>query len=233
MNSSTVTSPSTRTSRRRRGPPPLRVGLTGGIASGKSTVAALFAQLGVPVIDTDRIARDVVEPGSPVLADIEARFGPGILAPDGRLDRRALRTIVFADAQARQDLEALTHPAIETETQRRSAAAGGEYQLIAVPLLAEKGLKSRYDRVLVVDCDPAAQLQRLVVRDGSTEAGARAILAAQADRADRLAMADDVIGNDGDIHALTGQVEALHARYRALAASRRTPVAGTTGAKTT
>ena len=233
MNSSTATSPSTRTSRRRRGPPALRVGLTGGIASGKSTVAALFAQLGVPVIDTDRIARDVVEPGTPVLAALVARFGAGILTAEGRLDRPALRTRVFSDAQARQDLEALTHPAIQAETERRSAAAGGEYQLIAVPLLAEKGLKSRYDRVLVVDCDPALQLQRLVVRDHSTEAQGRSILAAQAGRAERLALADDVVRNDGDIRALARQVEALHARYRALATARQAPVAGTPGAKST
>ena len=233
MNSSTATSPSTRTSRRRGGPPPLRVGLTGGISSGKSTVASLFSQLGVPVIDTDRIARDVVEPGTPVLTALVARFGAGILQADGRLDRRALRSRVFADPQARLDLEALTHPAIQEETERRSAIAGGPYQLIAVPLLVEKGLKSRYDRVLVVDCDPALQLQRLVVRDGSTEAEGRAILAAQAQPAERLAAADDVIRNDGDIRALAGQVEALHARYRALAVARQAPVAGTPDAQST
>jgi len=233
MNSSTATSPSTRTSRRHGGPPPLRVGLTGGIGSGKSTVAALFAQLGVPVIDTDRIARDVVEPGTPVLAALVARFGAGILNAEGRLDRPALRTRVFADAPSRQDLEALTHPAIQAETERRSALAGGPYQLIAVPLLVEKGLKSRYDRVLVIDCDPALQLQRLVVRDATTEAEGRAILAAQARPAERLAVADDVIRNDGDIRALTGQVEALHAWYRALAQARRAPVAGTPGTKST
>lgn len=233
MNSSTATSRSTAPSRRRRGPPPLRVGLTGGIASGKSTVAALFAQLGVPVIDTDRIARDVVAPGTPVLAALVERFGAGILAADGHLDRRALRTRVFADPAARRDLEALTHPAIQAETERRSAAAGGDYQLIAVPLLAEKGLKSRYDRVLVVDCDPARQLERLIVRDGSTQGEARAILAAQAGRAERLAMADDVIRNEGDIRDLATQVEALHGRFRALAAARRTPVADATGPRPT
>jgi dephospho-CoA kinase len=222
MTSSTATSPSTRT-RHRRGRPPLRIGLTGGIASGKSTVAALFAQLGVPVIDTDRIARDIVEPGTPTLQAIVARFGPGVLAADGRLDRRTLRQRVFSDPQARRDLEALTHPAIQAETERRSAAAGGEYQLIAVPLLAEKGLKARYDRVLVVDCDPALQRQRLLVRDGGTLADAQAILDAQASRTERLAIANEVIRNEADLGDLARQVEALHERYRALARGGRGP----------
>ena len=216
MNSSTATSPFTRrTSRQRRAP--LRVGLTGGIASGKSTVAGLFAALGVPIIDTDQIAREVVKPGSPVLAAIAGRFGSEVLDPQGHLDRRALRSRVFADARARADLEALIHPAIEAATGIQSAAAGGIYQLIAVPLLAEKGLKSRYDRVLVVDCDPALQLARLVVRDGCTQAEAQAILAAQASREQRLAIADDVILNAGDIPALALKVEQLHRQYLAAA----------------
>ena len=232
MNSSTATSRSTGTDRsRRRGPPALRVGLTGGIASGKSTVAALFSALGVPVIDTDRIARDVVCPGSPVFESIVARFGSDILTPDGKLDRPALRSRVFADARARLDLDALTHPAIQAETERRSAAAGGDYQLIAVPLLAEKGLKSRYDRVLVVDCDPALQLERLLVRDGCTRVSAQAILAAQASRAERLAVADDVIRNEGDIRSLATRIEALHERYRALAATRHTQAPGAPSVK--
>jgi dephospho-CoA kinase len=223
MNSSTATSRSTRTSRRgHHRPPPLRIGLTGGAASGKSTVAALFAQLGVPIIDTDVIAREVVEPGMPVLAAIAERFGVGILTAQGRLDRRALRQQVFADAQALRDLESLTHPAIQAETERRSAAAGGDYQLIAVPLLAEKGLKSRYDRVLVVDCDPARQLHRLMIRDGVSSGDAQALLAAQAGRPQRLAVADDVIPNNGEIRDLTAHVEALHDRYRTLAIARST-----------
>jgi dephospho-CoA kinase len=212
MNSSTAISRSTRRAKGRL-PPPLRIGLTGGIASGKSTVAGLFAALGVPVIDTDQIARDVVQPGSPVLAAIVERFGPGVLRADGQLDRRALRSLVFADAQARADLEALTHPAIQAETAARSTLAGGPYQLIAVPLLAEKGLKSRYDRVLVIDCDPELQRRRLIVRDGSTRAEAQAILDVQASREDRLALADDVIVNTGDLRDLATQVEALHEKY--------------------
>jgi dephospho-CoA kinase len=194
------------------------VGLTGGIASGKSTVAGLFAALGVPIIDTDQIAREVVAPGTPALAAIAQRFGPGVLGPDGQLDRRALRSLVFAQPQARLDLEALTHPAIQAATEAQSRAAGGAYQLIAVPLLVEKDLKSRYDRVLVVDCDPALQRQRLIVRDGAGEGEAQAILAAQASRAQRLAVADDVIVNAGDIAALAPQVERLHAAYLAAAA---------------
>jgi len=207
--------------RGRRGPPALRIGLTGGIASGKSTVAALFAQLGVPVIDTDRIARDIVAPGSPVLAAIAHRFGAEVLGPEGQLDRRQLRSRIFADPQARADLEALTHPAIQAETERQCRLARGAYQLIAVPLLAEKGLKSRYDRVLVVDCDPDLQRARLRVRDGSDDREARAILAAQATREARLAVADDVLRNDGDLVSLARQVAQLHDHYRTLAACAR------------
>jgi dephospho-CoA kinase len=197
-----------------------RVGLTGGIASGKTTVSRLFAALGVPVIDSDEIARDVVAPGTPALAAIVARFGAGVLQPGGDLDRRALRGIVFADPAARRDLEAITHPAIRAEMERRSAQAGGAYQVLAIPLLVEGGAaRSRVDRVLVVDCPEALQVRRVMARDGSTEAQARAVLAAQASRESRLAAADDVIANDGDLAGLRDQVEALHARY--LAAARQ------------
>lgn len=219
MTSSNATSPST--ARAERGVSPLRIGLTGGIASGKSAVAALFAALGVPVIDTDQIAREVVLPGSAPLAAIVERFGPEILSPGGELDRRALRRRVFTDPQARLDLDALTHPAIQALTQERSASAGGPYQIIAVPLLTEKGLQSRYDRVLVVDCDPPLQQRRLMVRDGVTADEAAAVLAAQASRQARLAIAADVIHNDGDVKRLATQVEVLHARYLELAAARK------------
>ncbi|MEY4760845.1 MAG: hypothetical protein RLZZ200_701 [Pseudomonadota bacterium] len=199
----------------------MRIGLTGGIASGKSTVAALFEQLGVPVIDTDQIARDIVSPGSPALTEIARRFGPSILDAQGRLDRRTLRRIVFADAAARTDLEAITHPAIHAETERRCRVAGGAYQLVAVPLLAEKGLKRRYDRVLVVDCDPSVQRLRLQLRDGSSPEEVDAILAAQAGRHARLALADDVIRNDADLRHLASEVATLHERYSRLAERRR------------
>jgi dephospho-CoA kinase len=193
-----------------------RIALTGGVASGKSTVAQLFAALGARLIDTDQIARDVVAPPSPVLDQIAARFGPELLTPAGTLDRARLRSIVFTDAAARADLEALTHPAIRAEVARRSAQLGGPYQLIAVPLLAETGTARDYDRVLVVDAEPRAQLLRLMQRDGIDETAARRMLAAQATRAERNAIADDIIVNNGDIAALAAQVEALHRRYLGL-----------------
>jgi dephospho-CoA kinase len=191
-----------------------RVGLTGGIASGKTTVARLFAALGVPVIDADVIAREVVAPGTAVLARIAARFGPSMLLADGSLDRHALRQIVFQDREARGDLEALTHPAIWESIERQSMTLGGPYQLLVIPLLIEKQRRDRVDRVLVVDCPEELQVSRLQARDLITRDAALAMLAAQAARAARLAAADDVIVNDSDIQALRVQVERLHARYR-------------------
>ena len=200
---------------------PLQIGLTGGIASGKSTVSGLFAALGVPVIDTDQIARDVVAPGTALQASVVARFGAHLLTASGELDRRALRERVFADAAERQALEQLLHPAIMAELGRRAAAAGGPYQILAIPLLIEHHLKSSVDRVLLVDCAPELQLRRVQVRDGVTRAQAQAVLDAQAPRATRLSVADDVISNDGDLERLRDQVEILHSRYGALA--RETP----------
>lgn len=198
-------------------PKTLHVALTGGIASGKSTVAKFFAALGVPIIDTDQVARQVVEPGQPPLERLVERFGAAILTPDGHLDRPKLREIVFSDPKARADLEALTHPAIGSAVQAWSAAAGGPYQILIIPLLVEKGLTSQVDRVLVVDCDEDLQIRRLQARDGSTLEQARAILNAQTSRAARLKAADDVIQNDGDLSAVRDQVSALHARYLQLA----------------
>ena len=195
----------------------LHIGLTGGIASGKSTVARLFGALGVPIIDTDQIARDVVEPGQPPLERLVERFGKGILTPDGHLDRPKLREIVFSDPKARTDLEALTHPAIGTAVEALSAAAGGPYQILVIPLLVEKGLGTRVERVLVVDCPQELQIQRLQVRDGSTLEQAQAILNAQTSRAARLKAAHDVIRNESDIASLRDQVSALHRRYLELA----------------
>lgn len=194
----------------------LRIGLTGGIASGKSAVATLFAALGVPIIDTDEIAREIVSPGSAVLDRIAARFGSGLVNGDGALDRAALRTLVFADPARRRELEAITHPAILERMRARSAAAAGPYQILAIPLLTEKGLRGEVDRVLVVDCDEETQVRRLQARDGTPPGEARAMLSAQASRAERRAIADDVIVNDGDLHALRDQVEKLHARYVAI-----------------
>ena len=195
----------------------LRVGLTGGIASGKSTAAKFFGALGVPILDSDQVARDVVEPGQPPLERLVERFGSSILTPDGHLDRPVLRELVFSDPKARADLEALTHPAIGAAMEARSAAAGGPYQILVIPLLVEKNLQSHVERVLVVDCDEALQLKRLRDRDGSTPQQAQAILAAQASRASRLKVADDVIQNDQDMSAVQRQVAALHERYLQLA----------------
>jgi dephospho-CoA kinase len=195
-----------------------RVGLTGGIASGKTTVARLFEALGVPVIDTDRLAREVVAPGQPLLARIAERFGNAVLAPDGSLDRAALRSIVFADSAARAALEQMTHPAIQALLEQRSATAGGPYQIHVIPLLVETGAqRKRVDRVLVVDCSEELQIRRLQARDGSTLEQARSILAAQVSREARLAVADDIIVNGGDLQPLRDQVAALHARYLQLA----------------
>jgi dephospho-CoA kinase len=201
---------------------PFRVGLTGGIASGKSTAAKFFGALGVPIIDTDQLARDVVEPGQPPLERLVERFGPSILTEDGHLDRPALRNIVFSDPKARADLEALTHPAIGVAVEVRSAEVGGIYQVLVIPLLVEKSLGSQLDRVVVVDCDEELQIRRLQARDGSTLEQARSILNVQTSRAARLKAAHDVIKNDGDMSAVRDQVEKLHARYLELAQQAQT-----------
>ena len=196
---------------------PLRIGLTGGIASGKSTVAERFAALGVPVIDTDLVAREVVEPGQPALAAVAGAFGPDLLGAGGRLDRTQLRARIFADPEARARLEAILHPRIRRATLAAMHAAGGPYQLIVVPLLFESGFDALVDRVLVIDCPEAVQRQRLVQRDGETPDRIERILAAQLPRDQRLARADDVLPNDGDLLALRAAVTALHHRYLDLA----------------
>lgn len=219
-----------------------RVGLTGGIASGKSRAATVFESQGVPVIDSDVIAREVVAPGSAGLTAIAARFGKEILTADGGLDRRALRERVFADPAARRDLEAITHPLIRERMAMLSAQAGGPYQVHVIPLLAEGARKAAaaaaaagdppptgrprgFDRILVIDCPEEVQVARVMARDRVDEAGARAVLAAQASRAERLALADDVVMNDRGPEALDEAVRALHARYLALAAEAA-PAAG-------
>ena len=195
------------------------VGLTGGVASGKSEVTRRFQALGVEVVDADVAAREVVEPGQPALARIAERFGAGMLLADGRLDRRQLRERVFADAQARRDLEAITHPAIRARAKAQAQAAPGPYAVVAEPLLAEAG-RAAYPwmaRVLVVDAPESLQHDRLMRRDGVDEALAARMIAAQASRTVRLAIADDVILNDGDPAHLDTAVAALHARYLAAA----------------
>jgi dephospho-CoA kinase len=202
--------------RSRKSGEPLRVGLTGGIASGKSTVARMFAELGAIIIDTDAIAREVVAKGEPALDEIRAGFGSGVLCGDGTLNRPALRELVFSDPSQRRRLEAIVHPRIRAETVRRAEAADGPYQLIVVPLLVESPLKEFVDRILVVDCEEAAQIGRLMVRDGESGTGARRMLAAQSSREARLAIADDVIHNDGDLEATRRQVATLHRRYSSM-----------------
>jgi dephospho-CoA kinase len=191
----------------------LRIGLTGGIATGKSVVAGMFADLGVPVIDTDVIAREVVAPGQPALDEIVAAFGPELLHPDGTLDRAALRARVFARPAERHRLEAILHPRIRTRALAQAARAGGPYQVFVVPLLVESGFDQLVDEVVVVDCPPAEQKRRVLHRDGGTETEAEQIMAAQTSREARLAAADATIDNSGDPAATRAQVAALHAHY--------------------
>jgi dephospho-CoA kinase len=199
----------------------LRIGLTGGIASGKSTVAERFTELGVPVIDADAAARTVVMPGTPGLAAVGQRFGPSVVAANGELDRRALRDLVFRDPASRRDLEALLHPLIRAEMERSAELAAGPYIIMAIPLLVEGGASDRVDRVLVVDVEEAVQLQRVMARDGCTLEQARAILASQASRSARLAAADDVLLNAGTVTDLRQAVDHLHERYLRLAEAQR------------
>jgi dephospho-CoA kinase len=201
----------------------LRIGLTGGIASGKSTVAQRFVELGIPVIDADESSRTVVASGQPGLAELTKRFGEGILTADGELDRRALRNLVFADPQLRRELEAILHPLIRVDMKHRASAAAGPYLVMAIPLLVESGSQGQVDRILVVDVDEDVQLRRVMARDSTTLEQARAILAAQAPRAARLKAADDVIVNSGTISDLRRAVDALHERYLGLAATTRPP----------
>jgi dephospho-CoA kinase len=201
---------------------PLLIALTGGIASGKSAVADIFAGLGVPVLDTDKIARDVVERDSPVLDKLVAEFGSDILDSTGSLDRARVRARVFADPAERKQLEAITHPAIREELARRSAEADGPYQIHVIPLLIESSRQSAYDRVLVVDSPEDEQVRRLMARDGSSREEAQRMLAAQATREQRLAAADDLIVNTGTLADLHEFVQTLHKNYTLLADRRVT-----------
>lgn len=194
----------------------MKVGLTGGVASGKSTVARAFAELGAAVIDSDRIAREIVAPGQLALAEIVAAFGPTIVGEDGHLDRKSLREHVFSDSSRRARLESILHPRIASELQARADAAGGPYQVLEIPLLLETGMQTQVDRVLVVDCPVELQVRRVIERDGGSADDARRIVAAQASRELRLAAADDVIVNDSDVDSLHESVRALDRSYRRL-----------------
>jgi dephospho-CoA kinase len=195
----------------------LKVALTGGIASGKSTVSRLFQARGAPLIDTDLIARELVAPGQPALARIVEHFGPRILLDDGGLDRRRLRRIIFSAPEEKAALERILHPAIRASVETRLADLDAAYVLIAIPLLAESQHSWPHDRVLLVDAPRRAQIERLQGRDHCSEQEAITAINNQATRAQRQAIADDIILNDGAIEKLAPQVEALDRRYRALA----------------
>lgn len=195
----------------------LTVGLTGGIASGKSLAATAFAALGAPVINADQVARDVVAPGTEGLRRIRERFGAAFIQADGQLDRRRLREHVFADAQARRDLEAITHPAIGARLRQWRDAQTAPYCVLDVPILVESGLDRLADRILVIDAPVAVQVERLVERDRISAELAARMLAAQASREQRLARADDVILNAGAPDAVGEAVQRLHAFYLELA----------------
>ena len=202
-------------------PRPLRIGLTGGIASGKTTVANFFAGLGVPVIDTDVIAREVVAKGAPALAQIRADFGDEVFDDDGLLDRTAMRKLVFSDDSKRRQLEGILHPRVREAAEAQAQAVTDPYVIIVVPLLVDSPMKEFMDRVLVVDCSEDAQLSRLKARDTENEEQARRIIAAQASRAERLAIADDVVQNDTDLEETRRKVTALHKQYLDLSNSNR------------
>jgi dephospho-CoA kinase len=196
----------------------LVVGLTGGIGSGKSAAAEEFARLGATVVDTDVIARELTEPGGAALPQIKSLFGAAFIAASGAMDRSAMREHVFADPAAKQALERLLHPMIRAEADRRIEAATGPYVVYVVPLLVESGgQRDRISRLLVVDAPEALQVERVRARSGLSDKEIRSIIAQQAGRTARLALADDVIENTGTLDALRKQVAALDARYRKMA----------------
>lgn len=189
------------------------VALTGGIGSGKTVVAELFAKLGIPVIDTDIIARELVKPGKPALTEITHAFGREILSPDGDLDRAKLARITFSNARMRKQLEAILHPRIHTEVRSRLQKLDSPYAIVVIPLLVETGQVESYNRVLVVDCDEAAQVQRVRERDHRSDEQINAIMQVQANRVERLSWADDIIENNGTLHELEQKVARLHQAY--------------------
>lgn len=194
------------------------VAISGGVASGKSTVTSRLEELGVPVFDADIVTRELSAPGQPALREIAARFGPSVIAADGSLDRRALRARIFADESERRALEAILHPRVREQLLRLARAVEGPYCVLAIPLLAEGNRYPWIDRVVVVDAPDEVRIERLVRRDGIDRELARRMLAAQAPRAARLAIADEVIDNAGSREALIDATDALHRRLLALAA---------------
>jgi dephospho-CoA kinase len=199
------------------------VGLTGGIGSGKSTVADGFAARGVPIVDTDLIAHRITAPHGVAMAPIAAEFGPEFVAADGSMDRARMRALVFGDESARKRLEAITHPLIRSETERETREARGPYVIVVVPLLVESGTwKTRVDRVLTVDCSVETQIARVMRRNGFTREQVLAIIARQATREARLAAADYVVVNDADatLESLGHDVDALHQTFLRLATEK-------------
>jgi len=202
---------------------PYTIGLTGGIGSGKSAVAALFAKQGIAVIDTDEIAHELTRPGGAAIEPIRAAFGAGAIGADGALDRAKMRKLVFGNLAEKKELEAILHPLIREESLRRGERASSPYSILVIPLLAEGGIdRSRYERVLVVDCTEAQQIERAMRRSGLSESEVRDILAGQATREQRLSLADDVIDNRGPPEALERQVSRLNQKYLTLAGDSKT-----------
>jgi dephospho-CoA kinase len=194
--------------------PGFKVGLTGGIGCGKSTVADLFAARGASVIDTDQIAHSLTAAHGAAMPALVAEFGPACAAPDGALDRAWMRNLVFKDARARARLEAILHPLIKAATEAAAATASGPYLMFVVPLLLESGhWRARVDRLLVIDCPETLQIARVMARNGLPESQVNAIMAAQVPRHIRLAAADDIIENSGSTDALVPQIERLHSLY--------------------
>ena len=194
----------------------LVVALTGGIGSGKTTVARQFSELGVPVIDTDVIARQLVKPGQPALAEIVAQFGQDMLLENGELDRAKLADITFNDSKKRLLLESILHPRIRQDMQRQLKALQSSYAIVVIPLLTETNQAQQFDRVLLVDCPESIQISRVSQRDDRSVAQIQAILKSQASREQRLAIADDIIDNSGTAAELQQQVEQLHHKFLSL-----------------
>ena len=191
--------------------------LTGGIAAGKTAVSDLFAQRSVPVIDTDQIAHEIVEPGQPALEQIAEAFGPEYLGADGRLDRKKMRNAIFSSPQQKTRLESILHPAIVAEADRRIAQIDAPWCILVVPLLTETSLLPRIDRVLVVDVEESMQVERVMARDKISQQQARSILAVQTSRRQRLALADDILDNSGSLDQLKTAVNELQRNYTTLA----------------
>lgn len=196
---------------------PLIIGLTGGIGSGKSTIAGFFAELGITIVDADRLAHELVSPDQPAFADIVAAFGSRSVAADGTLDRAFLRQRIYSNTEDKQKLESILHPRIRARMEALLQAASGPYCVAVIPLLLEAGQTDMVDRVLVVDIAETLQRRRVGERDELSDDAIADIMSSQVDRATRLSAADDTISNDGDLDALRNQVTALHARYLKIA----------------